>query len=123
MKKNMISNILFRMIKALIIAGLVTVLSLTVLSLVMYRMNPGEKVLSLGIILTYIVSGFLGGLYMGHKMDRRKFLWGMGTGLCYFLVLCALSACLPAGEVTDSGAVISAACFCILAGCVGGMLG
>ena len=119
----MISNILFRMIKALIIAGLVTVLSLAVLSLVMYRLNPGEKVLSLGIILTYIVSGFLGGLYMGHKMDRRKFLWGMGTGLCYFLVLCVLSACLPAGEITDGGAVIRAACFCIFAGCVGGMLG
>ena len=115
----MIGNILFRMIKALIIAGLATVLSLAVLSLVMYRLNPGEKVLSLGIILTYIVSGFLGGLYMGHKMDRRKFLWGMGTGLCYFLVLCVLSACLPAGEITDGGA----ACFCILAGCVGGMLG
>lgn len=91
------SNILFRMIKALIISCLTTVLFLTVLSYVMYRVNPGEKVLSLGIILTYIAAGFLGGLYMGHKMDRRKFLWGMGTGLCYFLLLCALSACLPAG--------------------------
>lgn len=119
----MISNILFQMIKALIIAGLVTVLSLSVLSLVMYRLDPGEKVLSLGIILTYIAAGFLGGLYMGHKMDRRKFLWGMGTGLCYFLVLCALSACLTAGGIRDSNAVISAACFCMAGGCVGGMLG
>ena len=119
----MIGNILFRMIKALIIAGLMTVLSLSVLSLVMYRLNPGEKVLSLGIILTYIVSGFLGGLYMGHKMDRRKFLWGMGTGLCYFLVLCVLSVCLVAQDARSSGAMIGAACLCIAGGCVGGMLG
>ena len=119
----MIGNILFRMIKALIIAGLVTVLSLSVLSLIMYRLNPGEKVLSLGIILTYIVSGFLGGLYMGHKMDRRKFLWGMGTGLCYFLVLCAVSVCLVSGNVRDGGAMVSAACLCVAGGCVGGMLG
>ena len=123
MKKSMVSIILFRMIKALIISGLVTVLSLAVLSFVMYRINPGEKVLSLGIILTYIAAGFLGGLYMGHKMDRRKFLWGMGTGLCYFLVLCILSACLPMGELRGSGAVLCAACFCMAGGCVGGMLG
>lgn len=123
MKKNMVSNILFRMIKALMISGLTTVLFLAVLSLVMYRINPGEKVLSLGIVLTYIASGFLGGLYMGHKMDRRKFLWGMGTGLCYFLALCALSACLPAGEIRSSSAVIGAACCCMIGGCVGGMLG
>ena len=118
----MASELLFRMIKALIIAGLVTVLSLSVLAFVMYRIDPGEKVLSLGIILTYIAAGFLGGLYMGHKMDRRKFLWGIGTGLCYFLVLCALSACLLHGESTDRGALLVAAVCCVLSGCVGGML-
>lgn len=119
----MVNRCLFRMIKALIIASLATVLSLAVLSVVMYRINPGEKVLSLGIILTYIAAGFLGGLYMGHKMDRRKFLWGMSTGLCYFLLLCGLSAVFPAGEMRSTGAFIGAAFLCVLGGCAGGMVG
>ena len=63
------------MIKALMIAGLMTVLSLALLSFWMYKSDPGERVFSLAFILTYIAAGFLGGLYMGHKMDRRKFIW------------------------------------------------
>jgi putative membrane protein (TIGR04086 family) len=111
------------MIKALIIAGLGTVLALAGLSVAMYSIDPGEKILSLGIMLTYILAGFLGGLYMGHKMDRRKFLWGIGTGLCYFLLLCLASVCLPWGTPGDSSTWLTAAALCMVGGCIGGMLG
>ena len=123
MKRDNMMQVVFRMIKALIIAGLVTVLFLLLISIWMYRADPGEKVLSAALILTYIAAGFLGGLYMGHKMDRRKFLWGMGTGLFYFLVLTVLAFALPGGVLQDTKKWMLAGVLCAGSGCIGGMIG
>lgn len=123
MKRDNVMQVVFRMIKALIIAGLVTVLFLLLISTWMYRADPGEKVLSAALILTYIAAGFLGGLYMGHKMDRRKFLWGMGTGLFYFLVLTMLALSLPDGGLQDTKRWLLAGALCVGGGCIGGMIG
>ena len=123
MKESRCFVILFRMIKALMIAGLVTVLSLMLLSVWMYKADPGEKVFGVAFILTYIAASFLGGLYMGHKMDRRKFLWGMGTGLCYYLMLSLLTVCIVPGEMTDTARWLFTGVLCTVSGCIGGMLG
>ena len=123
MKDAMPLTILFRMIKALMIAGLMTVLSLALLSFWMYKSDPGERVFSLAFILTYIAAGFLGGLYMGHKMDRRKFLWGMSTGLCYYLVLTILAVWVVPGEMESPAKWLSVGLLCLISGCIGGMLG
>lgn len=77
---------------------------------------------SLGIIFTYILSCFLGGLYLGHKMDKRKFLWGLGTGLCYFTVLILLSAAVPVGAWMDIQHLVTSCILCLGGGCLGGML-
>ena len=116
-------TILFRMIKALMAAGLITVLSLALLSFWMYKSDPGEKVFGLAFILTYIAAGFLGGLLMGHKMDRRKFLWGMSTGLCYYLILTVLSVFVVPGEIENPSKWLLIGLLCTVSGCVGGMVG
>jgi putative membrane protein (TIGR04086 family) len=122
MEKKSMPYIAAACVKALIIACLTTVILLFAISFVMYKANPGENVVSLGIIFTYILSCFLGGLYLGHKMDKRKFLWGLGTGLCYFTVLILLSAAVPVGAWMDIQHLVTSCILCLGGGCLGGML-
>ena len=123
MKHSIRLTILFQMIKALMAAGLITVLSLALLSFWMYKSDPGEKVFGLAFILTYIAAGFLGGLCMGHKMDRRKFLWGMSTGLCYYLLLTALAVWVVPGQMESTSKWLFTGLLCMGSGCIGGMFG
>ena len=60
---------------------------LLVLSALLYKMQLSESVVSAGIVLIYVVSGFLGGLLSGKVMKTRRFFWGMVMGGAYFLIL------------------------------------
>lgn len=122
MEKKSVLLISAMIVKALMISGLTTLLLLLVLSYVTYKFDLGESVASLGIIITYILSCFLGGLYLGHKMDKRKFLWGLGTGLCYFLILILLSVLISEGVWMDPMHILTTLAICLGAGCIGGML-
>lgn len=122
MEKKSVMQISASILKALMISGLTTLLLLLVLSYVTYRLDLGESIASLGIIITYILSCFLGGLYLGHKMDKRKFMWGLGTGLCYFLILILLSVLISEGVWMDPMHILTTLAICLGAGCIGGML-
>ncbi|MCD8337788.1 MAG: TIGR04086 family membrane protein, partial [Lachnospiraceae bacterium] len=46
----------------------------------------------IGILVIYVLSCFIGGWYCGRKAGQRKFLWGLLTGILYFLLLLVVSA-------------------------------
>ena len=53
----------------------------------LYKMQLSESVVSVGIVVIYVLSGFLGGFLSGKVMKTRRFLWGMLMGAAYFLIL------------------------------------
>ena len=67
-------------IKALLVSYILTAVLLLVLALIMYKFDPPGSVISVGIVLTYIVSCFAGGFLLGTAKKRETILMGACDG-------------------------------------------
>ena len=75
------------LIADLICMYIITGLGLVLLAVLLEKMQQGETFVKVGIVIVYILSGFVGGLIAGKKMKTRKFLWGILMGAAYFVIL------------------------------------
>lgn len=110
------------LLKSLLCAYIVTGISLLLLTLLLYKFNLDESKVTIGIILAYVFSTFVGGFAAGKLAKNKKFLWGMGIGITYFIVLFVVSLILYR-ELQDNGInLISTFLLCTGGGTLGGML-
>ena len=86
------------------------------------EMDVSEEVIDIGVVLVYVISGFLGGFIIGKVKKARKFIWGMLIGGLYFLILMAASLIFNKGLGSDMTHFFSTLVLCIASGMVGGML-
>lgn len=108
-------------VKALIAAYLITGGLLLLTAFLLYKMEPGQSLVTAGIQVIYVLSSVLGGVLAGKGMKTKRFLWGMLTGLCYYLLLLAVSALT--GGISSGIAELSATfLLCLGGGMLGGML-
>ena len=107
--------------KILLAMYLVTGGLLLVLSALLYKMQLSESVVSAGIVLIYVVSGFLGGLLSGKVMKTRRFFWGMVMGGAYFLILVLGSILFQKGINMELSRFFTTLILCTASGMVGGM--
>ncbi|MCD8323568.1 MAG: TIGR04086 family membrane protein [Clostridiales bacterium] len=114
--------------RALAIAGtllimyVITGLALLAMAVLLLKLQPGENVINIGILVTYVVSCLLGGLIAGKRMRVHKFLWGVLTGAAYFLILLAGSFLLNRGLDSDTVHIGATLVMCMGAGMIGGMI-
>ena len=106
----------------LLIAYLVTGLLLLLLAFLAYKANLSEQGTRIGIFVIYIVSSFVAGFITGKKSKKRKFLFGALMGICYFLVLLALSIGIHDKAAPGASSKWIGALLCMGGGMLGGML-
>ena len=111
------------LLKCLLGAYVITGLLLLVTAGLLYKFNISEKAVDIGIIVIYVVSSLLAGLFYSKGASGRRFLWGMGAGAAYFLILCALSMALEQNYTPLSNTCITTLFICLGSGMLGGMLG
>ncbi|HEX3077107.1 MAG TPA: TIGR04086 family membrane protein, partial [Lachnospiraceae bacterium] len=85
------SSLPVHIVKALIFAYLVTGVILLLLSLILYKAQIPSGAVSVGIMLAYILSTFVGGFFLGKKVESRRFPWGIILGVMYFVIILAVS--------------------------------
>ena len=78
-------------IKSLLAAYVISCIMLFLLSFLLYKFDLSEQTVQIGIVLTYILSAFVGGFVIGKKAKTKRFLWGMATGILYFAFLACIS--------------------------------
>ncbi|MEE1086644.1 MAG: TIGR04086 family membrane protein [Schaedlerella sp.] len=109
-------------LKSLLCAYIVTGIFLLLLALLLYKMNLNESKVTIGIILGYVISTFAGGFAAGKMAKARKFLWGLITGITYFIVLFIVSFVLYR-ELQGNGInVMTTFLLCAGGGMLGGMI-
>lgn len=113
---------LFIIMKALLFSYLVTIVILLLLSFLVYKMDASVGVVRVGIVLSYLLSTFFGGIIIGKSMGQKKYLWGLGVGILYFLFILIVSIILKKNDFVGSGSIISVFSMCGLGGMLGGML-
>lgn len=114
---------LLSVLKILLAMYIITGALLLVLTVMLSKLQLSESTVSIGIIIIYVISGFLGGLLAGRKMKNRKFIWGMLMGACYFLVIVIGSVFFHRGLDMEAGRFVTTLILCIASGMVGGMVG
>ena len=95
---------------------------LLLLALLLYKMEPGESVIKIGIVAVYVISGLCGGFLMGKRMREQKFLWGLAAGIIYFLLLFGVSLLVKGTGDLQMTRIFSTLILCGASGMAGGML-
>ena len=99
-----------------------TGLFLLLLAFLLVQFELGEGVAAAGIVFIYVVSCLAGGFAAGRIMRKNRYLWGIVTGLSYYVLLLLVSF-LAQGkwDMTFINAVTTFF-MCLGGGAIGGML-
>jgi len=109
-------------LKILLAMYFLTGVLLLVLSAMLYKMQLSDSAVSVGIVLIYVVSGFLGGFLSGKVMKTRRFFWGMIMGGIYFLILILGSILFQKGINMEISRFFTTLILCTASGMIGGMV-
>ena len=109
-------------LKCLLLSYLLTTGLLLLLSLMLYRFQLSEQIVTICITCIYILVTFLVGFLFGKREGNRKFLWGLLAGILYFLILFLLSMIVNHGLSAISGRLFTVLFLCAGSGMLGGML-
>lgn len=110
------------LLKSLLCAYIVTGISLLLLTLLLYKLNLDEAKVTIGIIAAYVISTFAGGFVVGKMARNKKFLWGLGIGITYFIVLFVVSFVLYRQPQNNGVNVVTTLFLCAGGGTIGGMI-
>lgn len=107
---------------SLLISYLCSALFLLALAFGLYKLKLPENQVGTAVLAIYVAACFLGGLLAGKRADSRRFLWGLFTGLAYFLLLFLLSWATGKGALPEFSHTMTILACCLAGGTLGGML-
>ncbi len=110
------------MLKALLASYIVTGALLLILTLLLYKFELNEQIVSAAIIAIYLVSTLIGGIIIGKLTGVRKFLWGLGLGVLYFGLLLLITLGVYRTINGDASSLMTTFILCAGGGMAGGMI-
>ena len=111
------------LLKCLLGAYVVTGLLLLFTAGLLYKCNLSERAVEIAVIAIYVVSSLIAGFLYAKGAGGRRFLWGMGAGVSYFLIICVLSVAMEPDYTPLSNSTITTLFICLGSGMLGGMIG
>ncbi|QHQ61194.1 TIGR04086 family membrane protein [Anaerocolumna sedimenticola] len=109
-------------LRDLLISYMVTGILLLLLAFFMLKADLSGGILNGGILLTYVLSSFAGGFLLGKSADQKRFLWGLGMGALYFIMLVLISILTNSVMGMEASRVITVMVICLFSGMLGGMI-
>ena len=113
-------SIALTVLESLLVSVMVTVICLCILAFLVYKMQWGEKPVSVGVIVIYVLSSFTAGKLLSRRFLKKKALLGLLGGGLYFLLLCVLSLAVNGNEAFLTGDFLTTALICLAGGMIGG---
>ena len=109
-------------LRSLLLAYGVTGLFLLILAFLLFQFGFGGGTAAVGIIIIYVVSCLAGGFLAGKAARQRRFLWGLFTGILYFLILFFASFAVSRELGAGSRELLTVFLMCAGSGTIGGMV-
>lgn len=109
-------------LKSLLFSYAVTGVFLLLLAFLLFQFDLGEKPVAAGILAVYVLSCLLGGFMAGKIMRKDRYLWGMLTGLFYYLLLITVSFVVKGKWDVSLIHAVTTFFLCLGGGTLGGML-
>lgn len=108
--------------KVLVMEAIISVAALCLFALILMRFQPSESGIRMGVRILYIIVNLIGGFLIGKIMKQKKFLWGVITGLIYFVIISIISCLVTQSFYSDIQNAITICLLCVAGGMAGGML-
>ena len=118
----MSTSSLWRIIRSLLISYLCSAIILILLTVLLYKFRLDESQITLGIHGTYILSCLLGGFLAGKSMKSKRLLWGLLTGIFYFIFLFLVSSLQEQSVTSELPQILKILGLCAGSGMIGGIL-
>lgn len=109
-------------LKTLLLSYGMTAVLLVGLSFLMYRMKLGAAEASWGVMVIYLLSCALGGFFTGRRVGSRRLVWGVLSGILYFVGLWIVSLVLNGGVQGSAQEVLTALAACMAGSAVGAVI-
>ena len=109
-------------LKSLLFAYALTGVALLLLAFLLFTFDLGETAVDIGIIVVYVFACFMGGFTAGKITHRDKYLWGVVTGLAYYVLLLAVSFTVKGHWDMSLAHAVTTFFMCAGGGTLGGML-
>ncbi|MGN0435455.1 MAG: TIGR04086 family membrane protein [Wujia sp.] len=87
------------LLKAMLIAYVITGILLFVLSWVTYKLELSDRSISAFVALIYIMSTAIASFYVGKCRKSRALVWGLVIGILYSAIVCLVSIIMSGGAV------------------------
>lgn len=110
------------LLKALIFSYVVTGISLLLLSVLLYKFEWNEHLVSAAIVAVYVLSTVVGGIVIGKLVRTRRFFWGLLLGNLYFILLLVITIILYRSLSGNGLNMLTAWILCTGGGMTGGMI-
>jgi len=110
------------LLKGLLISYIITAFILLLLAFLMLKLDLPSAVVSGGINFAYIISAFIGGFFVGKRLEQKKFMWGLVMGVCYFLVILLISLMMNRVSPLPLGNLFTVFIISSMSGMLGGMI-
>ena len=104
-------------LRSLLLAYGVTGLFLLILAFLLFQFEFGGGTAAVGIIIIYVVSCLVGGF-----MRKNRYLWGIVTGLSYYVLLLLVSFLAQGKWDMTFAHALTTFFMCLGGGAIGGML-
>lgn len=109
-------------LKTLLISYILTALLLGGLTLLMYRAKLGASEAAWGVKVIYLLTCAVGGYLTGRRVGSRRLLWGLLSGVLYFVVLAIVSLLMGAGFQGEGRQIMTVLVACLAGSAVGAFL-
>lgn len=76
------------MAAAWLISVMISAVGMVLASLIFYAVGEGQNRIRVSVYVVVVLAVLIGGIYAGHRIGYRRFLWGAGAGsyiLCHTL--------------------------------------
>ena len=110
------------LLKALLFSYVVTGISLLLLSVLLYKFEWNEHLVSAAIVAVYVLSTIVGGIVIGKLVRTRRFFWGLLLGNLYFILLLVITIILYRSLPGNGLNMLTAWILCAGGGMTGGMI-
>ena len=110
------------LLKALLFSYVVTGISLLLLSVLLYKFEWNEHLVSAAIVAVYVLSTVVGGIVIGKLVRTRRFFCGLLLGNLYFILLLVITIILYRSLSGNGLNMLTAWILCTGGGMTGGMI-
>lgn len=110
------------MLKAMLIAYIVTGVLIFLLSWITYKLELGDRTINAMIAVIYLLSTAMASFYLGKCRKSRAMLWGLAAGILYAAIVCILSVIISGNAANVLADGIGTILLCIGGGVLGAFI-